>query len=78
MMPGENLDLSSDVPNQRRGSAPDKRRYLGIHFACCDVYSRLYINPQGTCYLGNCPRCARRLEILVGPGGTESRFFTVY
>lgn len=78
MMPGENLDLSSDVPNQRRGSAPDKRRYLGIHFACCDVYSRLYINPHGTCYVGNCPRCARRLEILVGPGGTESRFFTVY
>ncbi|MEX2140033.1 MAG: hypothetical protein WD894_12280 [Pirellulales bacterium] len=88
-MPGEFLDLSSDPdPNRPAGSpSPDSRfasggagvrRFVGIHFACCDVYSRIYINRQETAYVGHCPRCTRRIELKIGPGGTDSRFFTAY
>ena len=53
-----------------------KRKFLGVNFDCCRVYARIYLNPEGTAYKGMCPRCGKRLEIKVGPGGTTSRFFT--
>lgn len=52
------------------------RRFVGIHFVCCDVYARIYINRSGTAYSGNCPRCAKRIDLKIGPGGTDQRFFT--
>jgi hypothetical protein len=78
-MAGENLDLSTDgcprpaEPDGRRG-----RKFVGVHFACCDVYSRIYLAPDRAAYQGNCPRCAKPVLIRVGPGGTDSRFFTAY
>jgi len=86
-MPGDYLDLTSAPSGQpgERGGTPDDaagtaagRRFVGIHFACCDVYSRVYINRHETAYVGNCPRCLRRLELKIGPGGTDARFFTAY
>ncbi len=76
-MPGENLDLTSEPgPDRDSPQSGQGRRFVGIHFTCCDVYARVYINANKTAYLGNCPRCARRIEILIGPDGTSSRFFT--
>jgi hypothetical protein len=49
---------------------------VGIHFVCCDVYTRVYINRDATAYEGNCPKCAKRVRLRIGPGGTDSRFFT--
>ncbi len=79
-MAGEHLDLSSepegggdscaDAVNDGRG-----RRFVGIHFACCDVYSRIYVNRQETAYVGHCPQCMKKVELKIGPGGTEARFF---
>ncbi|MDZ4819690.1 MAG: hypothetical protein SGJ20_12030 [Planctomycetota bacterium] len=89
-MPGEYLDLTSepDPPARpaargtERGPAESasaaSRRYIGIHFACCDVYSRIYVNRQQTAYTGHCPRCSKRLDIKIGAGGTDARFFTAY
>lgn len=54
------------------------RNFVGIHFACCDVYSRIYLAADRAAYQGNCPRCAKPVLIRVGPGGTDSRFFTAY
>lgn len=75
-MVGECLDLSSDGPirEPERGSSP--RRFVGVHFVCCDVYARVYVNREENAYVGNCPKCAKRVTLRIGPGGTDSRFFT--
>jgi len=52
-----------------------RRRYLGVHFVKCRVYSRLYRNPEGTAYVGCCPRCGAYVRIPIGEGGTSQRFF---
>ena len=77
-MNGQFLDLSSPAPAPSPVVADDRgeaSRYLGVHFACCDAYSRVYANHAGTAYVGHCPRCARRVQFDVGPGGTDARFF---
>ena len=75
---GLHLDLTSLVPappavaSDRRG---EESRFLGVHFACCDAYSRVYANRTGTAYVGHCPRCAKRVQFKIGAGGTDARFF---
>ncbi|MGR3176372.1 MAG: hypothetical protein ACUZ8N_17540 [Candidatus Scalindua sp.] len=56
-------------------SRQKKRKYLGIHFACCNIYGRIY-NYSGKQYEGKCPRCLRSLTVRVGRGGVSNRFFT--
>ncbi len=77
-MTGENLDLSSDhTVGGSRGITAAGRRFLGLQFDCCGVYTRVYVNQDETAYEGNCPKCARAVRLEIGPGGTSSRFFTV-
>lgn len=52
------------------------RPSIAVHFKCCNVYLRIYLNRLGTAYFGHCPRCTRPLTIKVGPGGSKSRFWT--
>jgi len=78
-MAGEQLDLTSDeLPSRRAADGDRDARFLGVHFACCDLYARIYLNRARTAYSGNCPRCARSVNVAIGPGGTTSRFFTAY
>ncbi len=49
--------------------------FLGIMFECCNVYSRIYKNKEGTAYVGKCPKCMRTVRIPIGKGGTNTRFF---
>ena len=77
MSSGNFVDLSSDPPDSSNQGSTG-RRFLGIHFACCDVYSRIYLNSDQTAYSGHCPRCSRAVHIRVGPGGTDNRFFTAF
>ncbi len=74
-MAGEHLDLSSDAPCEEPASRQltQGRRFIGIRFACCDVYTRVYVNRQGTAYQGNCPRCSKPVSVKIGPGGTDWR-----
>ena len=74
MPPGEHLDISSEPDDG--ASKPAPRRFVGIYFACCGVYSRVYVNPQGTAYVGYCPRCCGKVELVIGPDGTTQRFFS--
>jgi len=76
-MPGENLDVSSE-PVSGSKVAHGGRPFLGITFACCRVYSRVYVNQTATAYQGNCPRCGRAVRVGIGPSGSDARFFTAY
>lgn len=67
-------DLKQDGRGEAHGRAAG-RRWLGIRFDCCNAYSRMYKNAAGTAYVGRCPKCARRLSVPIGPGGTPQRFF---
>jgi hypothetical protein len=60
---------ANDDRNTRR------KPFLGIMFECCSIYSRIYKNKEGTAYVGHCPKCAKRLVVRIGPGGTDHRFF---
>ena len=78
-MVGEHLDLTDHLPegDKRGGKLPASgRRFVGVQFTCCDVYSRVYINRDETAYEGNCPKCAKRVRLTIGHGGTDARFFT--
>ena len=74
-MTGDHVDLTSEPSSDR---PRDGQRFLGIRFACCDVYARVYVNREGTAYVGHCPRCARQVQVRIGANGTDSRFFTAY
>ena len=78
-MVGEYLDLTADAPEsdkRRANSDAASRKFVGVQFKCCDVYSRIYINRDQTAYEGNCPKCAKKVRLEIGPGGTDARFFT--
>ena len=53
----------------------EKRKYIGVHFECCQTYTRIYINRDKTAYVGRCPRCQRSLNVRIGDEGVETRFF---
>jgi hypothetical protein len=54
----------------------EKRKFVGVHFQCCNVYARVYINKEKTAYRGMCPRCGKRVELKIAAHGVDSRFFT--
>lgn len=56
----------------------DGKKFLSVMFKCCNIYRRIYINKEGTAYSGYCPKCMKRVNIKIGPGGSESRVFEVY
>jgi hypothetical protein len=51
------------------------RKFIGVKFNCCGIYKRIYINDEGTAYVGCCPKCFRPVKFTVGSGGTDHRFF---
>lgn len=55
-----------------------KKEYLGIHFHCCNVYSRIYKNKQNTAYEGRCPICRKPIVVQIGKDGVPNRFFDAY
>ena len=81
-MTGDQLDLSSDTGDQsgtaNSGERQPSSRFLGVRFACCAVYARVYVNRDQTAYVGHCPKCSRRVRMQIGADGTDSRFFTAY
>lgn len=77
-MENRRLDVTSEPAATSSATSASCRPYLGVHFACCSVYARVYMCEDRTAYLGHCPRCGKPLQIKIGPGGTDARFFTAY
>jgi hypothetical protein len=73
---GKQLDLISSAESAQPKQA--KNSFLGVQFACCDTYARVYANRDKTAYVGHCPRCAKRVQFQIGPGGSEARFFKAF
>ena len=71
-------DQCTPAPTDADADASAGRPWLAIHWRCCETYSRVYRNREGTAYHGRCPRCGKALRVPVGPGGTNSRFFEAF
>ena len=77
-MENPRIDLTSDPRLAPPPEDASSRSFLGVNFACCGVYARIYVNPERNVYRGHCPRCGRPVQMKIGPGGTDERFFTAY
>ena len=51
------------------------RPFVGVHFECCNVYTRIYRDPHQREYVGRCPNCLRQVRLRVGKEGTTARMF---
>jgi len=72
-------DDTSKTPQQpEHSNTPDKKKFLGIKFTCCGIYTRIYVNRDGTAYEGRCPRCLKPIKLKIGEGGTDTRFFETF
>ncbi len=62
------------LPPEERGQRGKK--FIGVKFDCCGVYSRVYYSEQRKGYFGSCPICHRRVNVRVDPEkGVDARFF---
>ncbi len=52
-----------------------ERKFLGVQFVSCACYGRLYMNDEGTAYVGRCPRCNTAYQVRIGATGTSQRMF---
>lgn len=51
------------------------RPFLQVFFKCANQYLRVNRNADGTGYRAMCPLCGKRVNFVVGPGGTSERYF---
>jgi hypothetical protein len=51
------------------------RPFLQVFFKCANQYLRVNRNVDGTGYRAMCPLCGKRVNFVVGPGGTSERYF---
>ena len=56
---------------------PKAAPHINVHFACCNVYLRVYRSADGQAYRARCPKCAKAVNFKVQPGGTDARIFRV-
>lgn len=59
-----------------KSSEKNKRPFVGMHYKCCNIYSRIYLNRSGTAFVGWCPKCARKVMLKVSPDGSDETMFT--
>lgn len=55
-----------------------QKKFLGVRFASCMCYGRLYMNDRGDAYVGRCPRCNTSYVIRIGASGTNDRMFVAH
>jgi hypothetical protein len=77
--PNQHLDILAkaewDEAIRQAGKTRPPRPWVGIHFECCDVYTRVYRDLDAPQYRGRCPRCGRPVTLRVDPDGVSARIF---
>ena len=75
--PGREIDVisSADPGASTDGTDANKagRPWIGIHFECCGVYTRISRRPEAKEYEGRCPKCGLAIRVGVGPDGVRTR-----
>jgi hypothetical protein len=71
------LDVSARESNASDTASRATRAFIGVHFACCGVYRRVYRDAGDPSYIARCPLCGRELVFRVGAAGTNARAFVV-
>ena len=59
--------MSQPRPSSNPSPGGKERPFLGIHYARCGAYGRIYKNKEGNSYVGNCPRCMHPVRVRIGP-----------
>ncbi|GHT35688.1 hypothetical protein FACS189427_05550 [Planctomycetales bacterium] len=72
------MTQDKEQPQNTQQQPKDARKYIGIRFNCCGVYTRIYVNKEGTAYEGRCPKCFKPVRLKIGSGGTSARIFEAY
>lgn len=70
--------MSRPKGQEKENASGTAKPFLSVLFACCQVYQRIYRNPEATAYVGRCPKCGKSVRFVVGADGTEARNFVVY
>jgi len=73
--PGEVIDVvsSADQATSANGAGEEARPWIGVHFECCGVYTRLSRRQDAKQYEGRCPKCGLPIRVSVGPDGVATR-----
>ncbi|GJQ25982.1 MAG: hypothetical protein HBSAPP02_10140 [Phycisphaerae bacterium] len=74
-VPAPPSGLVAGVVPAQESAAAASRPWIGIHFACCGHYIRVYRRPNETRYVAKCPNCHRRAVLKVAANGTSARIF---
>jgi hypothetical protein len=77
-MPSDPRDYKLELTTQSATPERTSRPFLSVHFACCNIYLRLYRAAGAAGYAGQCPRCGKSVRFPIGAGGTSLRAFRVY
>ena len=62
-------------PGHESSPAGSPRKFISVHYTCCNTYGRMYPDAARTRYVGRCPKCGATVEAKIGPGGTNRRMF---
>lgn len=72
------LTTVSRATDPESSPAPaNPRPFLRVYFSCARLYTRVYRQADGDCYLARCGKCGKTMRFTVGEGGTSDRSFTL-
>lgn len=71
---GEARDAFTQGGADHAAGVSGDRFWIGIHFECCCVYTRLYRSANADRYEGRCPKCRTPVTVRVSPEGVSTSF----
>jgi len=63
------------MSSKREKDSVTGRSYIGVHYECCQVYSRVYLKQEQKKQISHCPKCGNAFHIKFSENGTDSPFW---